>query len=147
MEFYLAAPDDFTEQLTTIFEFLSGGESPLVIHCTAGKDRTGVATAIVLRALGVQPDVVIDDYALSDRVVDFDALYRTGNLQHSGSWAFLSTLSPEVRAPLMASEPAYIEAMFHRLNRDYGSLEGYLEARLDVDSKTLAQIRGCYLDR
>lgn len=147
MGFYLTAPEDFAGRFAAIFSLLNAGEAPLVIHCTAGKDRTGVAAAIVLRALGVPADVVIEDYALSDRLVDYEGLYSSRNSQNNGSWAFLAELSPEVRAPLMASEPAYLEAMFSSLNRRYGSLDGYLASRLGVTGEVLARIRNLYLDR
>lgn len=145
-EFYLTAPEDFADRLTTVFELLAAGEAPLVLHCTAGKDRTGVASAVVLRALGVPPQTAIDDYALSDTLLDFDALFGAENVQRGGSWAFLVALSPDIRAPLMASEPAYIEAMLAMLDRQYGSFEGYLASRLGVTRTAIAHIRNLYLD-
>jgi protein-tyrosine phosphatase len=146
MEFYLSAPEDFADRLTAIFELLGAHEAPLVMHCTAGKDRTGVAAAIVLRALGVSAQAVIEDYALSDRLIDLQELYGAGNFQRNGSWGFLSELSPEIRAPLIASEPAYLEAMLDTLDQRYGSLEGYLASRLGVTDAALGHIRDLYLD-
>jgi protein-tyrosine phosphatase len=146
-EFYVTAPEDFAERLTTVFELLAADEAPLIMHCTAGKDRTGVATAVVLRALGVLPQTVVDDYALSDTLIDFHGLFGGESFQPSGSWAFLSTLPPDIRAPLMASEPAYLEAMLDTLDRQYGSFEGYLASRLGVTEAAIAHIRNLYLDR
>jgi protein-tyrosine phosphatase len=145
-EFYLTAPEDFADRLAAIFAMLGAQEAPLVMHCTAGKDRTGVAAAIVLRALGVSAQMVIEDYALSDTLIDFERLYGGGNFQRSGSWAFLSELSPEIRAPLIASEPAYLEATLNTLDQRYGSLEGYLASRLGVTDAALWHIRNLYLD-
>jgi protein-tyrosine phosphatase len=146
MEFYLTAPEDFADRLSAIFRSLGAQQVPLVVHCTAGKDRTGVVAAIVLRALGVSAQAVVEDYALSDRLIDFEALYGAGSRQRSGSWGFIAELSPEIRAPLLASEPAYLEATLDTLDQRYGSLEGYLASRLGVTHADLAQIRDLYLD-
>jgi len=146
-EFYLTAPEDFADRLTAIFELLAAGETPLVMHCTAGKDRTGVATAVVLRALGVSQQTVVDDYALSDTLVDFHTLVGGESFQRSGSWAFLSALPPDIRAPLVASEPTYLEAMLGSVDRHYGSFEAYLASRLGVTEAAIAHIRNLYLDR
>jgi protein-tyrosine phosphatase len=145
-EFYLSAPEDFAGRLTMIFELLRTHEAPIVVHCTAGKDRTGVAAAIVLRALGVSASTVIEDYALSDRLIDLPGLHGGGNFQRSGSWEFLWQLPPEIRAPLLASEPAYLEAMLDRLDERYGSLERYLALRLGVTDAALEHMRNLYLD-
>jgi protein-tyrosine phosphatase len=117
------------------------------MHCTAGKDRTGVAAAIVLRALGVSTQAVIEDYVLSASLQDLQQLYGGRNFQRHGSWEFLSTLPPEIRAPLIAAEPEYIEAMLGTLDQRYGSVDGYLASRLGVTDAALGHIRELYLDR
>ncbi len=145
-EFYLAAPEDFAHRLSELFRALAARESPLIMHCTAGKDRTGMAAAIVLRALGVPVRAVVDDYALSSQAVDLEQLTSSGSFQRSGSWAFLSQLAPEIRAPLIASEPAYIKAMLNRIDERYGSVKVYLARRVGVDAAALEQIRDLFLE-
>jgi protein-tyrosine phosphatase len=58
------------------FKALASGEadSGFLVHCAAGKDRTGIFCALVLRELGVPEDVILDDYLLTNRAVDFDVL-------------------------------------------------------------------------
>jgi protein-tyrosine phosphatase len=143
MEFYRTAPEDFAERFRELFQALCGAETPLVIHCTAGKDRTGVAAALVLGALGVARSELIADYVLSERCIDYE---RTLGGPGGGSWAFLDRLAPDLRAPLFASEPAYIEAMLDGLAERYGSLEQYLRMRLHVDAANLERLRRLYLD-
>jgi protein-tyrosine phosphatase len=111
-----------------------------VLHCAAGKDRTGVAAALLLTALGVAPADVVSDYALSDQVTDFERLVSDGD-----SWRFLRELPPEVRAPLFASRPAYIEAMLQSVRERHGTVEQYLQARLGLDAAALTQLRDLYL--
>jgi protein-tyrosine phosphatase len=143
MEFYRTAPEDFGERFRELFRALCDSEVPLVIHCTAGKDRTGVATALVLGALGVSRSELVADYVWSERCIDYQ---RTLGGPGGGSWAFLNTLPPAVRTPLFASEPAYIEAMLDGLTERYGSLEQYLRMRLHVDTSDLGRLRRLYLD-
>jgi protein-tyrosine phosphatase len=142
VEFYRTAPEDFAERFRELFGALCEAEVPLVIHCTAGKDRTGVAAALVLGALGVARSELVRDYALSERCIDYQRTLGAGG----GSWVFLNHLAPEVRAPLFASEPAFIEAMLDGLTARYGSLEHYLRMRLHVDAADLGRLRRLYLD-
>jgi protein-tyrosine phosphatase len=145
-QFYLTAPEDFADRLRELFKALAARETPLIMHCTAGKDRTGMATAIVLRALGVPAHEVVEDYAMSSKVVDYEEITRSGQLQQGGTWAFLSQLSPDIRAPLIASEPAYIQAMLDRIDAGYGSVDGYLARRVGVEPAAVAQIRDLLLE-
>jgi protein-tyrosine phosphatase len=138
-EFYRTAPEDFAERFAQIFDLLRTDQAPLVLHCTAGKDRTGVAAALLLTALGVSRTDVLADYVRSDQVTDFELL-RNGD-----SWRFLRDLPPQVRAPLFAAEPAYIEAMLERVHECHGSVEQYLRVRLNFHDHALAQLRQLYL--
>ncbi|KTT95243.1 protein tyrosine phosphatase, partial [Sphingomonas yabuuchiae] len=58
--------DQFNGQYRRMFAELLAGDVPLAFHCTAGKDRTGVAAALLLTALGVPRATIIDDYLLSN---------------------------------------------------------------------------------
>lgn len=139
-EFYRTAPEDFAARFAQIFRMLRESRLPVVLHCTAGKDRTGVATALLLAALGVAHADIVADYALSDRVTDFESIVMQGD-----SWAFLRQLPPAVRAPLFASEPAFIEATLECIRERHGGLEEYLRVRLGLDDEALAQLRQRYL--
>ena len=145
-DFYLSAPERFAARLGSIFRVMATDEAPLIVHCTAGKDRTGFVAAILLRALGVTESEVLSDYALTDRVVDYEELYRAGAFQQTGAWAFLSQLPSEVRAPLLAADPAYLQAMLRQIDERYGSLTTYLHERLEVDTAMLDTLRDLYLE-
>jgi len=68
---YRAIPYVYSDRYRDLFLVLGSGEAPLAFHCSAGKDRAGIAAALLLTALGVPRETVIDDYALSDTVVDW----------------------------------------------------------------------------
>ena len=55
------------EKLVEVFRLALESEGPLLIHCAAGKDRTGVASALLLSAVGVRPDAIVADYVRTDR--------------------------------------------------------------------------------
>ena len=64
---YRKIPLLFRDAFRALFRHLEDGDLPLVFNCAAGKDRTGVAAALVLSALGVPRDVVLEDYLLTER--------------------------------------------------------------------------------
>ena len=66
-------PDEFRGQFAGLFERLVNDPVPLVFHCHEGKDRTGMASALVLTALGVPRETIMQDYLLSNQYRDFAA--------------------------------------------------------------------------
>jgi protein-tyrosine phosphatase len=107
---------------------------PLLFHCTAGKDRTGWLSAIVLSALGVDRDQVIADYLLTE---EFNA----------ASNEFLVTvlakrmIDPLAAVPLLQARREYIEAALAEADALFGGMDGYLRQGLGLDEATLAALR------
>jgi len=102
---------------------------PLVFYCAAGKDRTGIAAAIVLGALGVGADDVVADYALSTERV-----------------ARMAALAGRAPAPLSVAPPQVMRRFLARIERRHGSVERLLRS-LGVTDATLAALRGNLLVR
>lgn len=97
---------------------------PVLIHCTAGQDRTGFAAAMLLLALGVPREVVVDDYM---RTLDHYTLERvTGWVYDRLRPDPASVLTAESIAPL-AVEPGYIEDSIDLVLERFGSVEAYWE--------------------
>ena len=94
---------------------------PVLYHCAAGKDRTGVATALLLALLGVELEAIRADYALSEAAVETTI---ANFLTKAGSEVVRGT-PPHIWRPLMASDPAYLDSMFEEINRLYGSMQRY----------------------
>jgi protein-tyrosine phosphatase len=143
---YRAMPEVHAQSLTAVFRNLAEGRVPLAVNCSAGKDRTGLTSAIVLASLGVPMMTVIEDYALSDKVVD----YRAELLKDAPTNAMSAKLAKmpwDVVRPLLASDPAYIEAAFGAIEQKYGSLDVYLEKRLGVTSQMRAAMRARLLEK
>jgi len=121
-----------------MFERLVSGRVPLLVNCSAGKDRTGTAAALVLSALGVPRDTVLADYELTARA-DFSQLNRERRIVER-------EISPEVMAPLMAADASYLEAMFEAIEARSGSFEAYLADELGVGSAERARMQELLLD-
>ncbi len=98
-----------------------GSEStfPAVIHCSAGKDRTGIFTALLLALLGVEDDLIVEDYSLTASEMPRWIAYRIA----------IGELPPEsadTPHPGDAIAPDAIRSMLATLRNDHGSIEGYL---------------------
>lgn len=128
---YRTIPLEHAESFARMFAFLAEGATPLVFNCSAGKDRTGVAAALLLTLLGVPRETVIADYAMSDDIVDYRAQMEE-NARANPAYAFLLDLPWEIVEPLMASHPAYIESAFDAIEQDYGSVSAFIAEELQV---------------
>jgi protein tyrosine/serine phosphatase len=102
-----------------IFEALAESSNlPAVIHCAAGKDRTGVTVALLLRLLEVPDEVIVLDYALTDRNMErlMARLVANGYVQADRQYP----------AHYMRAEAATMERFLHAMNVSFGSAADYL---------------------
>lgn len=134
---------------TAMFDQLAAGAIPLAFNCSAGKDRAGTAAALLLTALGVPRDQVVADYALSQEYVDYMGEFLSPEAQEKGKdgpYSFLYALPPEMVAPLMESNPIYIETTLDAMEEKHGSALGYIQAEFDVTDEELSAIRAALLN-
>ena len=122
-----------TPSFRALFAHLLEDRAPLVIHCTAGKDRTGFACALILHALGVPDDLIAEDYLFTNR------FYRR---DPSAS----SDLPEEVRQVLASVEASFLAAAFDAISADYGDLESYLSDGLGLGAQERARLEARYLE-
>lgn len=108
-------------------------------HCTAGKDRTGIGTALVLSALGVDRKTVMNDYLLSNKYLASSNAAAIKQLKAKGADA--ATI--KMMTDMMAVKKSYLNASFSAINKTYGSLDKYLQKGLGLtktDQKKLQQL-------
>lgn len=145
MGMYASIAYDHAEKYAFMFKQLANGETPLLFHCSAGKDRAGTGAALLLTALGVPRDVVVHDYSLSETFVDYEAefedAFEEARTDERSTWNFLATLSPEVRRPLFRSDPDYIRATFATLEENHGSVENFIRDVMEIDDATIQAMR------
>lgn len=130
-----------------LFDRLADNSGPLLFHCTAGKDRTGIGAALVLTALGVDRDTVIADYTVSERILG-NTLAREmsgGDQDADPSAAFLASLPEPAVEALMGTRRSYIEAAFDEMQQRHGSVENYMRDALEVSESELRALRDHYL--
>ena len=126
---YGAYVTDWHHRYRAMFDLLLHEEpAPLLFHCTAGKDRTGVAAMLLLAALGVDDDVIHDDYLATNRLWRRDAEVSAG-------------LTPVVADTLLSVQPAFLEAAYAAIHAGWGSIDAYLHDRLGLDEARLAVLR------
>ncbi|MDQ8706060.1 tyrosine-protein phosphatase [Streptomyces sp. LHD-70] len=110
--------------------------SPLLYHCTSGKDRTGWMSYLLLRTVGVPAATAEKDYLLSnDFRAEADRRAREG-LKQAGYME-----NPDLLIPLLEVREDYLRAALDQAEQDYGSLDGYLTDGLGLDTATLARLR------
>jgi protein-tyrosine phosphatase len=117
-----------------LFERLADpGQLPTLFHCTAGKDRTGWAQAVLLTILGVPRSTIIEDYLLTNEYLQGAALNSVRQ-----------SLSAVATSKIVAN-PAALDAAFDQVMQDYGSLDGYLHQGLHLSDATLTALRRNFL--
>jgi protein-tyrosine phosphatase len=121
-----------THRFRALFANLLDDRAPLVIHCTAGKDRTGFACALVLHALGVPDDVIAEDYLLTNR------FYRRDPTS-------VSELPDDVRQAIGSVEASFLAAAYDAIDADYGDLENYLSEGLALGKSERTALKARYL--
>jgi len=144
LELYRRLPSLFVDPYAALFDQLAQGTLPLLFHCAAGKDRTGLAAGLILTGLGVPREVVLEDYVLTNTAIDLEATLfsqRNPSIGVGDGHAHLAAVNREVRAPLLQALPEYLQAAFAQVELDYGSVNGYLEGPLGVTDEMLRAIR------
>ncbi|MGI8484436.1 MAG: tyrosine-protein phosphatase, partial [Thermomicrobiales bacterium] len=130
-EDYLILLHNAHEGFRVVFGHLANDHYPLVINCFAGKDRTGLTSALILGALGVTDDEIVADYALSEQyMLHHMHIHRTPDGASTGSGYLPDWLK---------ATSATMEATLHAISEEWGSVRGYLES-IGIPAEELRQI-------
>lgn len=131
------------EKLATFLRMVIEEEDGCILwHCSAGKDRAGIAAMLVEGILGVSEDVMELDYCLSDRFQR-----RKRNWQRIGlKIAPLSRQFKALLVALMKAKQIYIHAILEEINLRYGSIEEYCKQELSVTDEDVKRLKEKYLE-
>lgn len=152
--FYAGMEKMLKPQLRQVFGRLLAAEGSTVYNCSAGQDRTGMTSALILSVLGVDRETIIADYHLSTpsrrlqwEMPDVKPEDYPGNM--IVQYYAASAKNPEARK----AEPLYTKAgrshlieFFEYLDKEYGGVESYLAKELQVGPKEIARLREIYLE-
>lgn len=150
---YRNFPSLLAPQLRVLFKKLSQGEQPLAYNCSAGQDRTGFATAMILSALGVPRTTILADYHLSttyrhpeNEMPKIDTVAQANNpIAMYFAKAMQDPRSSAPRPLFTAEGTAFLTYALDEVDKRWGSPEGYLRQELGLTSADLARLRAQYL--
>lgn len=115
-----------------LYEVAHTENIPLVFQCSAGKDRTGLATIFLLTALGVGMDDILRDYFLTNVCAQAHAREIIGILNDKGH-------KGELMRPMLEVRQSYLDAAFAVINKHYGNLESFVFGELAANQGLLQQ--------
>ena len=135
--------EESQKQLAGFFRIVIDTENGAVLfHCTQGKDRTGIASALLLSALGADRETIVADFDATNRVYEKDVR------KYSRRVRFLGGKEDEmgvVKAFLGANTDNFVMAL-EEVDSRYGSLEAYLKGPMGLTDEDIQTLRGRYLE-
>jgi protein-tyrosine phosphatase len=127
------------ERIARVITVLAESPGAAVYHCAAGKDRTGVISAILLGLLGVREDVIVADYAATQ--ASLEAIVER-LMSAEGYQTMLAALPPDT----LHAEPETMLAFLAHIRDRYGDMPGYARA-IGIPDRTLAQLTARLLEQ
>jgi protein-tyrosine phosphatase len=149
LDLYSALPAWMGPRIAGLCQSIASGQLPMVVHCAAGKDRTGVAIAVLLDALGVDRETIVNDYLLTNEVGSFEQFIATRVDSHLGladAHRPLFSMPEDIRKVLFAADASYLAAALARIDQEFGGTESYLTNYVGIDAATQTAIRRALLD-
>lgn len=151
---YRAFPTMLAPQLRIVFDLLKRGQGPIAYNCSAGQDRTGFTTAMVLSALGVPRDTILADYHLSTTYRrprwEMPVINPAAFPDNQVAQFFARYQDPKVERkpqPLYGKDgKSLLLDSFAAIDQQYGSVDAYLEKEVGVTAADLATLRANYLE-
>lgn len=119
-----------------LFSCFLAEETPVLFHCTAGKDRTGMAAALILLALGADREIVRQDYLLTNR-------WRAATIQAAQA---NQPDRADLLGRLMSVQIEDLDIALNAIDQAYPTLEEYFQAELGLDAAALQTLRSMYLE-
>ncbi len=143
IEIYRRFPGYMGRTLTAVVERLLAGGAPMLVHCSAGKDRTGFVVAMLLHALDVPESLIREDYLASKRWPG--AVHHRASLAaRLGRFMPASELDGAVDTVIDVRE-VYLDAALGAAVAEFGSIDRYLEVAAGLDAERREQLRGAML--
>lgn len=133
-DIYLQFVDKNSQQFAQALDlFLDKNNYPILFHCTQGKDRTAFLAMLLLAALDVPEETIMKDYLYSNDYINFKSLASFAqNLNSDGQ---------ETITALLTANEIYLAVALKKIKKEYGSIDKYLEEKLNFTSKKRQQLK------
>ena len=138
LESYRNMVIDGAPEFAIAFHQLASGPLPMLYHCTAGKDRTGIFSALVLRSLGVPEATILSDYTLTDKYLDAEGRKQMAIASNNHDLDAFAKSNSKV---LLAADPEWIRGAFRAIDQQYGSFDNYRRQVLNVSDDDLEKVK------
>lgn len=138
---YSARPHDpgFVSIFSKTLKYMAQHGEPILIHCAAGKDRTGTLAALIQSICGVDRDLIISDYMLTLKAVDIETLLEP--VSKHMSERYNRSITPDQLRPMFGVEPDYLQASMEAM----GDMDHYVHDILGISHEERDQIHAHYL--
>lgn len=129
----------YQKEYKELFEILLDRQSyPVIIHCTSGKGRSGIVSALILAALGVNEDVIMQDYRLSNDYF---------NIPKASKYAYkLPDNSQEAITTVYSAKEDFLNAAKNQIEEQYGDVKTYLKRGVGLTDKDIERLRSILLN-
>lgn len=139
LEIYRRLPHVATRTLQALFGAMHEGHLPVLVHCSAGKDRTGFVCAVLLEALGADRDTIMEEYLVSDRFFGADRIAQLGAILQTDGLS-------EGMIDALRCRSDYLERAWQSIGETWGGTDAYLEQALGLDETRVTRLRELLLE-
>lgn len=130
------------KEYAKFFDILLETQSPVYFHCSAGKDRTGLAAAFILKVLGASDADIIHDYLLTNELSKNNIESR---IQEAGMHLEVTDDIVNMIRAFSGVEIAYLNAAYDEINKHYGSFDNYVEIAFDLSQNKINKLKDKYI--
>jgi protein-tyrosine phosphatase len=147
IDLYRLLPAWMTPRLHGFFSRIAHGEVPVLVHCAAGKDRTGIAIALLLAVLDIPHETIMEDYLLTNTCDILAFTLRQHHAQRGGTAGDhpLLTMPNDIRSVLFAAHVDYMHAAFDQMARNHGDVLEFLRKEVGVDEAMRSKVQAALL--
>ena len=131
----------YPDQFKAFFQLLLDEASyPLLFHCTAGKDRTGFAAMLLLSALGVQWETILEDYLLTNIYLEQFAEIASHKISKEKG------LNKALVKSMFLARESYIKGSMDMIEQHYGTVQTFLEDKIGIGNSEITQLKRILVD-
>lgn len=133
----------FGDAFKRVFQvLLENSDESVLFHCMVGKDRTGILSALILSALGVSEETILEDYSLTNE--SFDKI-KTAFAGNEGRGEMMN-INPDSIQALLEARPEYLAAFFAEVDKEFGSVDDYLREAIGLTKEDRESLQRNYLE-